>query len=321
MKNKRVLIGGILFFVVILAGFMLFKDKEGEKKTAQEKTVELYDVNSPERIGEVSLTVSDLARSVEFYTEFIGFDILVEEANKVILTADGEKPLLVLESVEGSIERPNGTTGLYHFAILLPNRASLADTIVHLTEAEYPLQGAANHQYSDALYLADPDGNGIEIYVDLPPETWEHDEDGLYKGGSYIFDFQKTLAETTSTWTGLPDDTRIGHMHLQVSDLTNSEEFYVEGLGFDISSRGDGSLFLSKDRYHHHIGLNIWSGLNLPAPPENANGLNQFKVFFTQEELNEAKVQLAKLNIAYEERDNSILVKDPSSNTIEIMVH
>lgn len=320
MKNKALLISGIALVVLFIAMYVLLPNEEITDEIDEETAYEIYDINSPARIGEVHLTVSDLARAVEFYTELIGFDILAKESNKVLLTADGQKPLLVLEAVEGSIERPFGTTGLYHFAILLPDWSSLADTIVHLAEAEYPLQGAANHQYSDALYLADPDGNGIEIYVDLPPDKWELDQEGRYTGGTYPFDFEKILAKVTSNWTGLPEDTRIGHMHLQVAELENTEQFYVEGLGFDITSTGNGSLFLSKDRYHHHIGLNIWSGTNLPAPPDNARGLKKFTFKFTQEELDEAKVQLARLDFPFEENARSITVKDPSSNTIEIIV-
>lgn len=320
MKNKALLIGGMLIVAISIAVYVFLQNNEPVDIITEETTYDLYDTNTPARIGAVELIVEDLARSVTFYTELIGFDILAEESQKVTLTADGQKPLLVLESVGNSIERPFGTTGLYHFAILLPNRASLADTILHLSEAEYPLQGASNHQYSDALYLADPDGNGMEIYADLPPETWAQDQDGRYQGGTYAFDLDKTLAEATSIWTGLPEATRIGHMHLQVAELDKTEQFYVEGLGFDITSKKDGSLFLSKDRYHHYIGLNTWSGLNLPAPPENARGLKKFKFFFTQEELDEAKVQLTRLDFHFEENADSITVKDPSGNTIEIIV-
>ena len=320
MKNKALLIGGMFIAVISIAVYVLFQNNEPVDAINEEKTYDLYDTSSPSRIGAVELIVEDLARSVSFYTDLIGFNILTEEAQKVTLTADGQTPLLVLETVDNSIERPIRTTGLYHFAILLPNRASLADMIFHLSEAEYPLQGAANHQYSDALYLADPDGNGMEIYIDLPPETWAIDEKGRYKGGSYAFDLEKTLAVATSTWTGLPKATRIGHMHLQVAELEKTEQFYVEGLGFDITSKKDGSLFISKDRYHHHIGMNTWAGLNIPAPPANARGLKKFKFFFTKEELDEAKVQLTKLGFAFEENTNAITVQDPSGNTIELLI-
>lgn len=320
MKNKALLIGGMFIVIISIAVYVFAQKNESAEALNEKIEYDLYDTSTPPRLGEVALIVEDLARSVSFYTELIGFDILAEEPQKVTLTADGQTPLLTLESVENSVERPSRTTGLYHFAILLPNRASLADTIYHLSEAEYLVEGAANHQYSDALYLSDPDGNGIEIYIDLPPETWKQDQYGRYEGGTYAFDLEKTLAEATSTWTGLPEDTRIGHMHLQVAELDKTEQFYVEGLGFDITSKKDGSLFLSKDRYHHYIGLNTWSGLNLPAPPENARGLKQFTFFFTQEELDEAKAQLTKLGFDFNENTDSITVQDPSRNTIELIV-
>jgi len=281
-------------------------------------TYETYDTNTPARVGEVHLIVSNLERSVEFYQQLIGFDILTTEPNKTTLTTDGRTSLLVLEEAKDSVERPFGTTGLYHFAILLPDRSSLANMLLHLDNSGYPVQGAANHQYSDALYLADPDENGVEIYVDLPPETWERNQAGEYVGGSYPIDFEKLIEEAAPSWTGLPKNTRIGHMHLQVAELEMTEQFYVDGLGFDITTKGDGSLFLSKDHYHHHIALNTWSGTNLPAPPDNSRGLKKFTIIFTQEEIDEAKLQLQRLDIHFEDSNGTLLIEDPSGNKIEI---
>lgn len=310
MKNKR-LISLSIGLLVLLSLFFLFKEKE--------ETYEIYNTNSPSRVKEVNLIVSDVDKLTTFYQQVIGFDILKEEQNKVILTADGKTPLLVLEEVENSVEKPIGTTGLYHFAILLPDYSSLGTMLLHLSETKYPMQGASNHQYSDALYLADPDGNGIEIYADLPPANWERDKDGDYAGGSYPIDFENLLKQASPSWNGLPENTRIGHMHLQASELEITEQFYVDGLGFDITSKGNGSLFLSKDHYHHHIALNIWSGTGLPAPPDNSRGLKKFTINFTQEELDKAKTQLKRLDFPFEEKDSYILVKDPSGNTIEIV--
>ncbi|MEI4768991.1 VOC family protein [Psychrobacillus sp. FJAT-51614] len=310
MKNKR-LISLSIGLLVLLSLFFLFKENE--------ETYEIYNTNSPSRVKEVSLIVSDVDKLTTFYQQVIGFDILIAEQNKVTLTADGKTPLLVLEEVENSVEKPLGTTGLYHFAILLPDHSSLGTMLLHLSETEYPMQGASNHQYSDALYLADPDGNGIEIYTDLPPANWERDKDGGYVGGSYPIDFESLVKQATPSWNGLPDDTRIGHMHLQASELEITEQFYVDGLGFDITSKGNGSLFLSKDHYHHHIALNIWSGTGLPAPPDNSKGLRKFSIIFTQEELDKAKTELKRLDFPFEENDSFILVKDPSGNTLEII--
>lgn len=311
MTKKRTIIVGIVLIVVLISAFILFKND----KTAYE----LYDTNTSTRVGEVHLVVSNLERSVDFYQQLIGFDILTLETNKATLTADGHTPLLVLEEVKDSVEKPFGTIGLYHVAILLPDRSSLANALIHLAENEYPMQGAANHQYSDALYLADPDDNGIEIYVDLPPEEWERDQNGGYVGGSYPIDLEGLLQDATPPWTGLPENTRIGHMHLQVAELEMIEEFYVDGLGFDITTKGNGSLFLSKDHYHHNIALNTWSGVNIPAPPENSQGLKKFTLIFTQEEIDEAKFQLQRLDIPFEDSNGALLVEDPSGNKIEII--
>lgn len=311
MTNKRKIIGGIILVVVLILVIALFKNNKNTYPT--------YDTNTSTRVAGVHLIVSNLEQSLDFYQQLIGFDLLTLDANKATLTVDGHTPLLVLEEIEDSVERPFGTTGLYHVAILLPDRSSLANTLIHLAENEYPMQGAANHQYSDALYLADPDNNGIELYVDLPPEEWERDQNGRYVGGSYQIDLEGLLQNATPPWTGLPENTRIGHMHLQVAELEIIEEFYVNGLGFDITTKRDGSLFLSKDHYHHHIALNTWSGTNLLAPPENTQGLKKFTLIFTQEEIDEAKLQLQQLDIPFEDSNGTLLVEDPSGNKIEII--
>ncbi|MEK5037742.1 VOC family protein [Sporosarcina sp. FSL K6-3457] len=310
MTNKRIIIGIVVSAILVISLIVLMTNKNS--------TYETYDTDSLPRVGAVHLGVSDLERAVEFYQHMIGFDILTQEANKVTLTADGITPLLLLEEVNDSVERPPGTTGLYHFAILFPDRSSLANALLHLAENEYPMQGAANHQYSDALYLADPDNNGIELYVDYPSEKWERDADGGYVGGSYPIDVEGLVNEANPPWTGLPDRTRIGHMHLQVAELELVEQFYVDGLGFTITSKDNGSLFISKDNYHHHIALNTWSGNGLPAPPENSRGLKQFTIFFTQQEMDEAQTQLKRLDIPFDASNGTLSVVDPSGNAIEI---
>ncbi|SES02021.1 VOC family protein [Psychrobacillus sp. OK032] len=311
MKNKRLIIIGIVLIIVLITLFVLFKKNDS--------TYESYNTDSPTRVGEVHLVVSNVDTLTEFYQQVIGFDILTKEPKRVTLTADGNTPLLVLEEQDDSVERPFPTTGLYHFAILMPDHASLGNVLLHLAQTEYPMQGAANHQYSDALYLADPDGNGIEIYADLPPDTWERDKDGGYVGGSYPIDFEKLVADATPTWKGLPENTRLGHMHLQATELAIMEKFYVDGLGLNVTSKDNGSLFLSKDNYHHHVALNTWSGTGIPAPPDNSRGLKYFTLIFSKDELDEAKARLTDLDFHFEEKDSSIIVQDPSRNTIEII--
>jgi catechol 2,3-dioxygenase len=274
-------------------------------------------------IGHVHLIVSNLERSTQFYREMIGFQILSKEENIVTLTADGVTPLLVLEERKDAVRKPRGTTGLYHFAILVPDRASLARSLVHLLQKGYPLQGASDHQFSEAVYLADPDGNGIEIYADRPKEEWEKTESGEYKGVTEPLDVNGLLAEVGNTsWAGLPSGTRIGHIHLHVADIREAERFYNHGLGFEIMIRmGNHALFVSAGGYHHHIGLNTWAGVGAPQPPENAVGLRLFSIILPNEdELKKIVEQLKNIGVTAEFVEKTALVKDPSGNQIQLKV-
>ncbi|WP_051556306.1 VOC family protein [Alkalihalobacterium bogoriense] len=283
--------------------------------------METYSGIMEPRIGYVELQVSDLDRSLTFYQELIGFQVLERDEKTAKLTTDGMVPHLLLKEEESFVERPLKSTGLYHFAIVVPTREDLALSIVHLLEAGYPIQGASDHQYSEAVYLADPDSNGIEIYVDRDSEQWERDGKGGYVGGTAPLDVDDLFAEIKgSTWSGLPSGTRIGHMHLQVSDIEESETFYVEGLGLDIVAKDSHMLFVSKDAYHHHIGMNTWSGKGLPASPENALGLTHFTLHFTEEEYDRAKENLGRLGFNFSEDNQEITVEDPSENTIKIKI-
>jgi catechol 2,3-dioxygenase len=274
-------------------------------------------------IGHVHLIVSNLERSTQFYREMIGFQILATEENIVTLTADGVASLLVLEERKDAVRKPRGTTGLYHFAILVPDRASLARSLLHLLQKGYPLQGASDHQFSEAIYLADPDGNGIEIYADRPKEEWEKTEKGEYKGVTVPLDVNGLLAKAGDIpWAGLPSGTRIGHIHLHVAHIHEAEEFYKDGLGFEITIRmGNHALFVSAGGYHHHIGLNTWAGVGAPQPPENAVGLHLFSIILPNEdELKKIVEQLKNIGVTAEFVEKTALVKDPSGNQIQLKV-
>jgi catechol 2,3-dioxygenase len=274
-------------------------------------------------IGHVHLIVSNLERSTQFYREIIGFQVLATEENIVTLTADGVTSLLVLEERKDAVRKPRSTTGLYHFAILVPDRASLARSLLHLLQKGYPLQGASDHQFSEAVYLADPDGNGIEIYADRPKEEWEKTESGEYKGVTEPLDVNGLLAEVGDIpWAGLPGGTRIGHIHLHVADIQEADKFYCNGLGFEATIRmGNHALFVSAGGYHHHIGLNTWAGVGAPQPPENAVGLRLFSVILPNEdELKKIVEQLKNIGVTAEFAEKTALVKDPSGNQIQLEV-
>jgi catechol 2,3-dioxygenase len=274
-------------------------------------------------IGHAHLIVSNLERSLRFYQNLIGFHILNKEKNKATLTTDGVTPLLVLEERKDAILKPSRTTGLYHFAILVPNRASLARSLLHLLQSGYPLQGASDHQFSEAIYLADPDHNGIEIYADRPVEQWERTDSGEYKGTTDPLDVEDLLAEAgNERWLGLPKETKIGHIHLHVANIEEADVFYRNGLGFEATIRmGNHALFLSAGGYHHHIGVNTWAGVGAPQPPENATGLHLFSILLpSAEELKTVVERLKKIGASVEFAQEKAVVKDPSGNQIQLQV-
>lgn len=273
-------------------------------------------------VNQVNIKVTNLAQSLAFYQRIIGFHILEQSEKTAALTADGKTPLVFLEQPEHTMPKQPRTTGLYHFALLLPSRSDLANFLHHFIQSGYPLQGAADHLVSEALYLADPDGNGIEVYADRPASTWKW-QNGTVEMTTIALDAENLLAEGQGdTWNGLPADTIMGHIHLHVSELRATEEFYCKGLGFDIVSRyGTQALFISTGVYHHHIGLNTWNGVGAPAPSANSVGLKWFSLVLPNEAARQQVItQLQKIGASVTEEDGRFLTKDPSGNTIQLTV-
>ena len=271
-------------------------------------------------LGYVHLTVADLDRSLEFYADVLGFGVRRREGNSSHLGASGED-LLVLTESPGAEPRPRNATGLYHFAILLPDRASLARALRRLVEKDYPLWGASDHLVSEALYLDDPDGNGIEIYRDRPRGEWRWRE-GQVEMDTRRLDLGGLLGEPGGErlWEGLPSDTSIGHVHLHVRDLDEAERFYHGSLGFDVTTRyARQALFVSAGGYHHHVGLNTWAGVGAPPPPSGSAGLRYFTVRLPEHsELEQVVRRLREDRVAFEQKPNSVFLRDPSGNGISI---
>lgn len=275
------------------------------------------------QLGPVHLRVSQLEQSILFYTEVVGFRILQQEGKTVKLTADGLHPLLVLEEVENAAVPPRRShTGLYHFAILLPDRKSLGLALRNLIDHQIRI-GSSDHLVSEALYIEDPDHNGIEMYRDRPRDTWTRDASGEYRMAVDPLDGQGLLEEAgDEDWSGLPAGTKIGHVHLHVADLEKTKEFYCHILGFDLTAHyGDSALFVSAGGYHHHIGLNTWAGVGAPAPQPNATGLDHFTVVVpNDEEMNVILDRLAHAGIAAERQEDAWFVRDPSGIRIQWVV-
>lgn len=215
--------------------------------------------------------------------------------------------------------RPAGTTGLFHLALLVPSRAELARSIHRVQTAGWRFTGASDHLVSEALYLDDPEGNGIEIYRDRPREEWET-ENGELRMGTLPLDFGGVLDGVAAgdTGDGLASGARIGHVHLQVADLPGAEAFYVGALGFSSTVRAyPGALFLSAGGYHHHLGLNTWAGVGAPAPPDGARGLRSFTVALPDPDAL-AVVQASLAAEGHESLEGSASFADPSGNRVTL---
>lgn len=222
------------------------------------------------RLGAVHLQVSHLERSSAWYRQVLGLAELAREGDTVHLGASGaSEPLVVLEYRAGTTPiRPGSRLGLYHFAILLPDRPALGRFVQHLANLG-ARAGAADHLVSEALYLQDPDGLGIEVYCDRPRADWQQQGRELQMATDPL-DFAAVVASAQGApWTGMPVGTVMGHLHLHVGDLARASDFYSEALGFDrMVWRYPGALFLGAGGYHHHLGVNTWAP-GAPSPGEH----------------------------------------------------
>ncbi|AGT30605.1 hypothetical protein M493_01215 [Geobacillus genomosp. 3] len=273
-------------------------------------------------VSQVSIKVENIERSIDFYEQVIGFKVWKKTDRQALFTADGQTVLLSVEQPENVIPKQGRTTGLYHFAILLPTRADLGRVFAHLLRIGYPLQGGADHWVSEAIYLADPDGNGIELYADKPSSTWRWANEEVAMSTEPL-DVKGLLAEgKEEAWHGLPRGTLIGHIHLHVSELRQAEQFYTKGLGFDVVNRyGGQALFLSTGKYHHHIGLNTWNGVGAPMPPANSVGLESFTLMLPDEAAKEkVAAGLREVGASVKEENGVLMTWDPSGNRILLQI-
>ncbi len=273
-------------------------------------------------VGPVSLTVSNLDRALGFYSGVLGFSIARRQGTTAVLSADASTPLVVLTEVPGVRPQPRRSTGLYHLAILVPGRAALARTLRRLLGAGYPIHGASDHLVSEALYLADPDENGIEVYADRPRAHWPHRGEAIAMD-TRALDLEGLLAELDKPPSAdvrhtLDPTTRIGHIHLRVSDLRQSEAFYHGVLGFEVMQRDyPGALFVAAGGYHHHIGMNIWGGIGAPPPPPGTAGLRWFAICLPDDAGQQAVLaRLQTASVGLHQTEAGWFLRDPSHNGI-----
>ncbi|MFZ1399428.1 MAG: VOC family protein [Candidatus Promineifilaceae bacterium] len=279
-------------------------------------------IHEKTRIGLVSLKVADFGRSLPFYTGNIGLKLLRQAGDTAVLGTT-ERPLLELIQ-QPNATPPGGTTGLYHFALLVPSRLELARTFKNLVETRTRFQGFSDHSVSEAIYLGDPDGNGIEIYRDRRRNEWPM-VNGRLQMGTLPLDLDSLAGELTeqnAQWRGIHPGTVMGHIHLHVRDLDEAEDFYVNGLGFERVMRyGAAAGFVSAGGYHHHIGLNTWAGVGVPAPSPQMAGLRHYHILLPdQAALDAVSHRLETKQVAFAKTNGQLSVHDPSHNQILLRV-
>jgi catechol 2,3-dioxygenase len=267
------------------------------------------------RMGSVHLTVSDLARSLDYYQRVVGLQVHDRDDGTARLGAGGED-LLVLYEEAGAEPAPRNT-GLFHFALLVPSRHDLARWLSHAMKNEVRFEGLSDHLVSEAIYLRDPDWHGIEIYRDRPRAEWERDGE-FVKMATLPLDVQGVLSALDGgelEFEHMPLGTTMGHVHLQVADIAATEAFYMEQLGFDLQARyGDQASFLSAGGYHHHLGGNVWNSRGAAPPPPGSAALRHFTVLLPDDD--ELARVASRMPDAERDQAGSVSVKDPANNTV-----
>ena len=271
------------------------------------------------RMGTVTLTAGDVDVQAAFYERVIGLQELRRDRNVVDLGAPGgDAPLVRLIGDPDAPPRRRRTTGLFHLAVLVPSRTELARALNRVRAAGWRFSGASDHVVSEALYLDDPEGNGIEIYRDRPREEWRRGPGGELQMATLPMDVEGVLgsAPPGDTGAGMPAGTTIGHVHLQVRSIREARDFYTGAIGFDpVVDSYPGALFVSAGGYHHHLGLNTWAGEGVPAPPPGARGLRSYEIVLPDDRaLAATTAAAAGAGVEVEPDDGGVAVVDPSGN-------
>jgi catechol 2,3-dioxygenase len=272
------------------------------------------------RLGRVRLQVADLARSLEYYERVLGLRVLARAPGSATLGAhEDERPIVELHEHPGAMPVPRrGRLGLYHFAILLPDRAALGRFLLHLGRLGVHA-GTSDHYVSEAVYLSDPDGLGIEVYADRPREEWRHEGRQLVMATEPL-DVQGVVrAADGSAWTGMPAGTTLGHVHLFVADLEESAAFYHDGLGFDkVVWSYPGALFMSAGGYHHHLGTNTWAAGAQRALDGDARMLEWEIVLPGEADIAAAAKNLESRGVSAVRDGRELVVVDPTGTRVRL---
>ena len=280
-----------------------------------------YRLPESTHLGRVRLQVADLERSLSFYERVLGMRVIRRTADSMSLGPHGEdREIVHLRQLRSARPVPKrGLLGLYHFAILLPDRASLGRFVAHLAAiGEYA--GMSDHFVSEAVYLTDPDGLGIEVYADRPRDAWRYDERQLYMTTNHLDVDDLVKSAGGERWMGMPAGTVLGHVHLYVDDIARAEAFYHEALGFDkVVWSYPGALFMSAGGYHHHLGTNTWARGAPPATDADARLLEWEIIVPTKKDADEAARHVKAAGYPVKEESGEWILTDPWGTSLRIV--
>jgi catechol 2,3-dioxygenase len=276
---------------------------------------------TPLHIGAVGLIARDLDRLAGYYQHLLGLSV-IERTDRLARLGTGGVALLDIEHRPDAKPDDPSTAGLYHTAFLMPTRLDHARWIAHIARERVPITGASDHGVSEAFYLDDPEGSGIEVYNDRPRERWRR-EDGLIVMPTTALDIEAILREeldpANASYPGAPEGLRIGHIHLRVGNVTEAETFYRGALGLDLTRRRGGATFMSSGGYHHHVGANVWHSAGAGARAPDRAGLSWFSVEAADEVAYQATIaRLKAANAPVQPIDGGIETADPWGTRIRI---
>jgi len=280
-----------------------------------------YRLPESTHLGRVRLQVADLDRSIAFYEKVLGLRTINRTADAARLGPHGEdREIVHLHQLSSARPVPRrGLLGLYHFAILLPNRAALGRFLAHLAEIGH-YAGMSDHFVSEAIYLTDPDGLGIEVYADRPRDAWKYDERQIYMTTNHLNVDDLIAAARGEKWDGMPAGTVLGHVHLYVGDIDKAEAFYHDALGFDkVVWSYPGALFMSAGGYHHHLGTNTWARGAPPATDADARLLEWEIVVPTREDAKRAAEHVRAKGYPVKEENGEWILTDPWGTSLRLM--
>lgn len=314
MSKRRWITVASLVAAVLLA-LLLWWAIAGSKASASDGAPESV-LPQATSMGPVELITTDLAPMRAYYVDALGLEVISESATNVTLGRDGTEALRIAAAKDGQPDDPT-EAGLYHSAFLYHDEASLAAAIVKVAGgAPNSFQGSSDHRVSLAFYFADPDGNGIELYVDRPADEWEW-KDGEVTMGSAALDPNAFIQEHLQA--GATTQPQIGHVHLRVGDLAQARAFYADTLGFAVTAESEGALFYAAGGYHHHVATNTWNSAGAQER-SNAMGLGNFTVKLGSDaELDAAAARIEAAGLSFNSVGGVLVVDDPWGNTVRLL--